>query len=285
MKRYECDGQISVFDFLNSAASEDEFETPTADKLRADGWENMYKETPPAGFYEVCDINTLNKIWVTECNKDGSWWNPKGIAISWWRPLSYKSDEEIYREAILHGSGVAGSKRRIIDYFASEYDDKKRIEFLKNEYGVGGWTTAYGCVDHNANGLDFSYKEEYKQANKHAKIVHSGWPMVAKEISYLIQRGIYTADVKPVTKHSCTIVGEECKAHTNNGCLIPSKCELLKETVEENNICQYSGHSCNKENIWDVADECGEGCPHICCRMCGHAKMCGAACNGSERRE
>jgi len=135
-----------------------------------------------------------------ECNEDGSWWNPNALRMSWWRPLSYKSDEEIYREAILHGSGFAGGKKRIIDFFASEYDDKKRIEFLKNEYGVGGWTTDYGCVDHNAGGLDFSYKEEYKQANKQAKIVHSGWPMVAKEIEYLIQRGIYTADIKAVTE-------------------------------------------------------------------------------------
>jgi hypothetical protein len=62
------------------------------------------------------------------------------------------------------------------------------------------------------------------------------------------------------------------------------KNEYKTPIAVENNICQYSGHSCNKENVWDVADECGEGCPHICCRMCGHAKMCGAACNGSERR-
>ena len=280
-KNNVIEGQMSIFDFLAPPEPPKvEYETPEADKLRADGWKNMYDETPPVGFYEVCDINKPNRIWVTECNEDGSWWNPDGLRMSWWRPLTYKSDEVIYREAILHGSGFAGGKKRIIDFFASEYDDKKRIEFLKNEYGVGGWTTDYGCVDHNAGGLDFSYKEEYKQANKYAKLVHSGWPMVAKEIEYLIQRGIYTADVEPVTKHSCNITGLECKAHSNKGCATPGKCELLKEVVKENNICKHSEHTCNKEELWKVAVEIGVSCPKSCCRVCD-IEDCGARCNGA----
>ncbi len=279
----QIDGQMSIFDFLAPPEPPKiEYETPEADKLRANGWKNMYDETPPAGFYEVCDINKPNRIWVTECNEDGSWWNPNGLRMSWWRPLSYKSDEEIYRDAILHGSGFAGGKKRIIDFFAGEYDEKKRAEFLKNEYGVGGWTTDYGCVDHNAGGLDFSYKEEYKQANKHAKIVHSGWPMVAKDIEYLIQRGIYTADVEPVTKHTCMMVGVECKAHTNKGCRMPDKCGLLKEVVKENNICKYSEHTCNKEELWRVAEEIGEDCSRTCCRSCDNYN-CGARCNGAPK--
>lgn len=284
-KNEQIEGQMSIFEFLApQEPPKNEHETPEADKLRADGWKNMYDETPPAGFYEVCDINKPNRIWVTECNEDGSWWNPNALRMSWWRPLSYKSDEEIYREAILHGSGFAGGKKRIIDFFASEYDDKKRAEFLKNEYGVGGWGTDYGCVDYNAGGLDFSYKEEYKQANKHAKIVHSGWPMVAKEIEYLIQRGIYTADVEPVTKHTCMMVGVECKAHTNKGCSMPDKCGLLKEVVKENNICKHSGHTCNKEELWKVAEDIGEDCPKSCCRTCSN-KDCGARCNGAPKEQ
>lgn len=52
-------------------------------------------------------------------------------------------------------------------------------------------------------------------------------------------------------------------------------------------ICQYSGHTCNKIELWKVADALDDAeCPHVCCRMCP-ARMCGARCNGSTepRRE
>ena len=47
-------------------------------------------------------------------------------------------------------------------------------------------------------------------------------------------------------------------------------------------ICEYSGHTCNKKELWKVADSLDElQCPHVCCRKC-NTRMCGARCNGSE---
>lgn len=46
--------------------------------------------------------------------------------------------------------------------------------------------------------------------------------------------------------------------------------------------CSFSGHTCNKENLWEVADTFDNFlCPHVCCRQC-NVKLCGARCNGSE---
>ena len=46
--------------------------------------------------------------------------------------------------------------------------------------------------------------------------------------------------------------------------------------------CKYSKHTCNKENLWEVADGLEYfKCPHICCRKCG-IRFCGARCNGAE---
>lgn len=46
--------------------------------------------------------------------------------------------------------------------------------------------------------------------------------------------------------------------------------------------CDHSGHTCNKKELWKVADSLDElQCPHVCCRKC-NTKMCGARCNGSE---
>lgn len=47
-------------------------------------------------------------------------------------------------------------------------------------------------------------------------------------------------------------------------------------------ICKHSKHTCNKKELWKVADTLDEiQCPHVCCRMC-NTRNCGARCNGSE---
>jgi hypothetical protein len=104
------------------------------------------------------------------------------------------------------------------------------------------------------------------------------------DIFSFVEEQEYQASKKPVTKNSCNITGLDCKAHTNKGCSIPGKCELLKEVVKENNICKYSEHTCNKEELWKVADSLETECPHTCCRSC-KVRMCGARCNGSEEPE
>lgn len=100
------------------------------------------------------------------------------------------------------------------------------------------------------------------------------------DIFSFVEEQAYQASKKPVTKNSCNITGLDCKAHTDKGCSIPGKCELLKEVVEENNICKHSEHTCNKEELWKVADSLETECPHTCCRSC-KVRMCGARCNGS----
>ena len=47
-------------------------------------------------------------------------------------------------------------------------------------------------------------------------------------------------------------------------------------------VCNFSGHTCNKENLWDIADTLDEiKCPHVCCRQC-EQRFCGARCNESD---
>lgn len=55
------------------------------------------------------------------------------------------------------------------------------------------------------------------------------------------------------------------------------------DITTEKPICKFSGHHCNKQNIWDVADGLSdqEPCPHVCCRKCSIKNFCGARCNGS----
>lgn len=49
-----------------------------------------------------------------------------------------------------------------------------------------------------------------------------------------------------------------------------------------NNICKFSKHTCNKEELWRIAAEFDNiRCPNKCCRKCEEV-LCGARCNGSE---
>ena len=54
---------------------------------------------------------------------------------------------------------------------------------------------------------------------------------------------------------------------------------LKPEPVKE---CEFSHHTCNKHELWRIADTLDElQCPHVCCRKC-NTRHCGARCNGSE---
>lgn len=54
------------------------------------------------------------------------------------------------------------------------------------------------------------------------------------------------------------------------------------EQLNKSKVCSFSGHTCNKKNLWEVADSLDElQCPHVCCRKC-NTRNCGARCNGSE---
>ena len=66
--------------------------------------------------------------------------------------------------------------------------------------------------------------------------------------------------------------------HQGDYCRLGDKWKPKEEKV----VCQFSGHTCNKENLWEVADTLDELlCPHVCCRKCA-SRNCGARCNGSE---
>lgn len=56
----------------------------------------------------------------------------------------------------------------------------------------------------------------------------------------------------------------------------------ISEYLSSLKICEYSGHTCNKRNLWDVAITLDDViCPLKCCRQCQEL-LCGARCNGAE---
>ena len=63
---------------------------------------------------------------------------------------------------------------------------------------------------------------------------------------------------------------------------IAGQISIFEYLEEKTRVCKFSNHTCNKENLWEVADSLDElQCPHVCCRKC-NTRNCGARCNGSE---
>lgn len=57
---------------------------------------------------------------------------------------------------------------------------------------------------------------------------------------------------------------------------LPQEPKQIKE-----NVCSHSNHTCNKEELWKIADTFDDiNCEHVCCRACS-VRGCGVRCNGS----
>ncbi len=90
--------------------------------------------------------------------------------------------------AISRGSGFAGGKQRIYDYFSESHSTRGKADFLKKEYGTGGRSHAlsgatYSDEDHASRG------ERFRKAG--CASVELTWLNVAKRIEILIRQGRY----------------------------------------------------------------------------------------------
>lgn len=93
----------------------------------------------------------------------------------------------------LLGSGFRNGKQRIFDFFSSDSTKKEKAEFLKNEYGIGGF--GIPCdkpfVIHegntNAKGISVQYYDENMENVK----LSVSWMQLASCIEDLIKTGKY----------------------------------------------------------------------------------------------
>ena len=100
------------------------------------------------------------------------------------------SEDEI-DAALTRGSGFESGKGRIFTFFQNSHTDKEKVDFLKNEYGIGGHSHALSGAggsweDHDGKGLH--YKKEG------CPDVHFTWEKAAKRITDLIQKGRYLTE-------------------------------------------------------------------------------------------
>ena len=101
------------------------------------------------------------------------------------------SDDEVTR-VLQNGSGFANGKMRIQTLYASEHDPKKRADYLKDEYGLGGrsWTFSDG----SRGFVDYSSKGMLIRSYEHDAERRLRWPEVEKMLDALFRDGRYLSE-------------------------------------------------------------------------------------------
>lgn len=106
-------------------------------------------------------------------------------------------DEIDYR--LCGGSNIEGGLFRIYEFFTGDNSKKEQAEFLKNEYGIGGSTSAlvgswHSYEDHDSKGIELS-KGNIMEPD--CKTLLS-WPKVAQRIRKLIASNRFLSEDKQV---------------------------------------------------------------------------------------
>ena len=141
------------------------------------------------------------------------------------------TDDEL-NVALSGGSGFAGGRGRIYEFFQQPHTQKEKADFLKDQYGTGGRSHALSGAtasdeDHDAKG------ERFKKVG--CEPVKLSWTQVANRIDELIKNDRY---LTPKEK-------EERQA------IEDAKAELVEEVIED----EVSEESIPEEVAEDVVDE------------------------------
>lgn len=96
--------------------------------------------------------------------------------------------EDELEVALARGSGFSEGKKRIFKFFIESHTAKEKVEFLKNEYGIGGHSHALS----GATGSDESHDSRgIKYRKNNCPTVTLTWENVSKRINELIVKGRY----------------------------------------------------------------------------------------------
>ena len=106
-------------------------------------------------------------------------------------PLKQFITEDEIDKLLIGGAHIEHSKFRIYSYFLGEHTPKERADFLKHEYGDGGFGRLGFEESHDSKGI--TYAREDRLFTLCDKVVLS-WSKVEKRIGTLIRQGRYMTD-------------------------------------------------------------------------------------------
>lgn len=159
--------------------------------------------------------------------------------------------EDEIAETLAGGSGMAGGRSRIFQFFTQNHATKEQADFLKDEYGTGGHSHAVSGAsgsmeDHSSKGISLK-KDGCTE-------IQMNWVSVAKRIAELIRKDRYlTPDEKDAHEKiqaeqdlaNTESVSADVKEPTTEELLSqykPSVIEKIRNDATYRNTCGHSDH-------------------------------------------
>ena len=98
-----------------------------------------------------------------------------------------------------HGSGFCGGKKRIFGFFKNNNSVTDRENFLKKEYGIGGFgiPCEESFVVHGGRSSGKGCEIEYYNENMENVKIFVSYKQLAETIESMIERGIYEQAALP----------------------------------------------------------------------------------------
>ena len=145
---------------------------------------------------------------------------------------SFITQDEI-DSVITGGSGFAGGKFRIHQYFLEGHDHKEAADFLKCEYGTGGSSHAIvgsdrSNQDHDARGLSIT---KGSLMNPYAKVVLT-WKVVEKRIGELITEGKYLTPKEQEEYEKIQLAKAQAELYETSEKTMEDAIEIVSEFLE-----------------------------------------------------
>jgi hypothetical protein len=109
-------------------------------------------------------------------------------SISTPRPAFITQDE--VDRVLMRGGNIEQGKFRIYAYFLQNHTAKEKADFLKNEYGTGGFSRTGFDEWHDGKGIAYSRENNHMPYDK----VILPWPKVARRFSELIADGRFMSE-------------------------------------------------------------------------------------------
>ena len=105
------------------------------------------------------------------------------------KPSAFVISEQDISKMLRGGSGFENGKTRIYALYQQQGDAKARVDFLKAEYGIGGYSFTFDDGTHGF--VDFSAKGMVLRSYGHDREVRLSWTEVDKRLDQLITGGQY----------------------------------------------------------------------------------------------
>lgn len=182
-KGYEVQGQMSMFDLMESQKSAGCMQKTCAATLKTCDCHCGYEKC-----CQYCIQSCENR-----CKYSAN--QPEVLDGKGWK-MNPDHFDPLVRLA-MRGTGYVNGKKRVFAYFKEKHTSKEKVDFLKNEYGVGG----FGIPKHgernivhqamyDAKGIKYEYNDSTGQTTEDT----ATWNDMRSIIELLINKGWYVPD-------------------------------------------------------------------------------------------